>query len=124
MPIVVAMPTFFNNGIRVKHSSSDGMMPAVEPLQLSSNRRTTALGCRNSWCPWLPLIGSSPRAKPTRYAERAPRCSAWWRRHSAVLSAVVTIAMSFTVAACQPTIASEKAAITNASHTNPDHVRH
>ncbi|MDV6296687.1 hypothetical protein R3Q02_27050 [Rhodococcus aetherivorans] len=39
----------------------------------------------------------------------------WSRRHNAIFKAVVTIAVSLTVAACQPTIAREKQSITNAT---------
>ena len=39
----------------------------------------------------------------------------WSRRHNAIFNAVVTIAVSLTVAACQPTITREKQSITNAT---------
>ena len=43
----------------------------------------------------------------------------WSRRQSAIFIAVVTIAVSFTVDACHPTIAREKQSMTNAAYTTP-----
>jgi hypothetical protein len=48
------------------------------------------------------------RSAPTRWPP-------WSRRQSAIFNAVVTIAVSFTVEACQPTIAREKQSMTNAT---------
>jgi hypothetical protein len=43
------------------------------------------------------------------------RRPSWSRRHGAIFSAVVTMAVFFTCVACQPTIAREKQSITNAT---------
>lgn len=65
-----------------------------------------------------------PAARATEMDQPvSDRIRPWSRRHSAIFSAVVTIVVSLTVAACQPMIAREKQSTTNATYANPAHVR-